>query len=111
MQFGEGGAGTFSDGKLNTQVKDKEGRIKEVLHIFVECGAPEEILYEKNPHIGTDNLRLVVKNMRKKIIEYGGVIHYNSTLEDIIIKDEKLDSIIVNGEAFKTDVLVLSNRS
>ena len=71
--FGEGGAGTFSDGKLNTQVKDKEGRIKEVLHIFVECGAPEEILYEKNPHIGTDNLRLVVKNMRKKIIEYGGV--------------------------------------
>ena len=47
MQFGEGGAGTFSDGKLNTQVKDKEGRIKEVLHIFVECGAPEEILYEK----------------------------------------------------------------
>ena len=108
VQFGEGGAGTFSDGKLNTQVKDKEGRIKEVLRIFVECGAPEEILYEKNPHIGTDNLRLVVKNMRKKIIEYGGVIHYNSTLEDIIIKDEKLDSIVVNGEAFKTDVLILA---
>ena len=108
VQFGEGGAGTFSDGKLNTQVKDKEGRIKEVLRIFVECGAPEEILYEKNPHIGTDNLRLVVKNMRKKIIEYGGVIHYNSTLEDIIIKDEKLDSIVVNGETFKTDVLILA---
>ncbi len=108
VQFGEGGAGTFSDGKLNTQVKDKEGRIKEVLRVFVECGAPEEILYEKNPHIGTDNLRLVVKNMRKKIIEYGGEIHYNSTLEDIIIKDEKLDSIVVNGEAFKTDVLILA---
>lgn len=108
VQFGEGGAGTFSDGKLNTQAKDKEGRISEVLKIFVECGAPEEILYEKNPHIGTDNLRLVVKNLREKIIEYGGVIHYNSTLEDIIIKNEKLDSIVVNGKHFKSDVLILA---
>ena len=108
VQFGEGGAGTFSDGKLNTQAKDKEGRISEVLKIFVECGAPEEILYEKNPHIGTDNLRRVVKNLREKIRYYGGTIHYNSTLEDIIIKNEKLDSIVVNGKSFKTDVLVLA---
>ena len=108
VQFGEGGAGTFSDGKLNTQAKDKEGRISEVLKIFVECGAPEEILYEKNPHIGTDNLRTVVKNLREKIRYYGGTIHYNSTLEDIIIKNEKLDSIVVNGKSFKTDVLVLA---
>ena len=108
VQFGEGGAGTFSDGKLNTQVKDKEGRIKEVLRVFVECGAPNEIMYEKNPHIGTDNLRLVVKNLREKILEYGGVIHYNSTLEDIIIKDEKIDSIVVNGEVFKTNALILA---
>ena len=108
VQFGEGGAGTFSDGKLNTQVKDKEGMIKEVLRVFVECGAPNEIMYEKNPHIGTDNLRLVVKNLREKILEYGGVIHYNSTLEDIIIKDEKIDSIVVNGEVFKTNALILA---
>lgn len=108
VQFGEGGAGTFSDGKLNTQAKDKEGRISEVLKIFVECGAPEDILYEKNPHIGTDNLRRVVKNLREKIRYYGGTIHYNSTLEDIIIKNEKLDSIVVNGKSFKTDVLVLA---
>ena len=74
----------------------------------MECGAPEEILYEKNPHIGTDNLRTVVKNLREKIRYYGGTIHYNSTLEDIIIKNEKLDSIVVNGKSFKTDVLVLA---
>ena len=78
------------------------------MRIFVECGAPNEIMYEKNPHIGTDNLRLVVKNLREKILEYGGVIHYNSTLEDIIIKDEKIDSIVVNGEIFKTNALILA---
>lgn len=108
VQFGEGGAGTFSDGKLNTQVKDREGRIKEVLKIFVECGAPEEIIYEKNPHIGTDNLRKVVKNMREKIIDYGGEIHYNSCLEDILINDNKIDSIVVNDKIIKTDILVLA---
>ncbi len=108
VEFGEGGAGTFSDGKLNTQVKDKEGRIAEVLKIFVECGAPAEIMYEKNPHIGTDNLRNVVKNLRKKIIADGGEIHYNSCLEDIIIQDDKIKAIIVNGQTIKTDVLVLA---
>ena len=108
VEFGEGGAGTFSDGKLNTQVKDKEGRIAEVLKIFVECGAPAEIMYEKNPHIGTDNLRNVVKNLREKIIADGGEIHYNSCLEDIIIQDDKIKAIIVNGQTIKTDVLVLA---
>lgn len=66
VQFGEGGAGTFSDGKLNTLVKDKYGRNKEVLRLFVKFGAPEAILYENKPHIGTDILRDVVKNMRRK---------------------------------------------
>ena len=68
VQFGEGGAGTFSDGKLNTLVKDKNGRNREVLRIFAECGAPRDILYESKPHIGTDILRNVVVNMRKFII-------------------------------------------
>ncbi|MCR5756054.1 MAG: NAD(P)-binding protein, partial [Acetatifactor sp.] len=66
VQFGEGGAGTFSDGKLNTLVKDKDGRNKEVLAIFVKHGAPEEILYDAKPHIGTDVLKTVVKSMREE---------------------------------------------
>ena len=68
VQFGEGGAGTFSDGKLSTQIKDKNNRIKEVLEVFVSNGAPSEILYDFMPHIGTDRLRDVVKCIRNKII-------------------------------------------
>ena len=72
--FGEGGAGTFSDGKLNTLVKDKRNLMSEVFKIFVENNAPEEITYIKNPHIGTDLLRNIVVNMRNKIIEMGGEV-------------------------------------
>ena len=72
IQFGEGGAGTFSDGKLNTLTKDKFNRNKRVFEIFVENGAPEEIMYEAKPHIGTDILRKVIVNMRNKIISLGG---------------------------------------
>lgn len=72
VQFGEGGAGTFSDGKLNTGVKDKDGRNRAVLEIFVKHGAKKDILYDGKPHIGTDVLATVVKNMRKEIIALGG---------------------------------------
>lgn len=65
VQFGEGGAGTFSDGKLNTLVKDPTGRNRFVLETFVKFGAPEQILYENKPHIGTDILAGVIKNMRQ----------------------------------------------
>lgn len=109
VQFGEGGAGTFSDGKLNTLVKDKEYRNKKVLEIFVESGAPEEILYINKPHIGTDNLRKVVKNLREKIIKMGGEIRYNTVLSNIEIEDSKVKSIeLNNGEKIDTDVLVLA---
>ena len=108
VQFGEGGAGTFSDGKLNTLVKDKENRMREVFKIFVECGAPEEIMYESKPHIGTDILQKVVVNLRKKIIAMGGEIHFNSCMEDIIISNGKIKSIIVNGKVIDTDILVLA---
>ena len=108
VQFGEGGAGTFSDGKLNTLVKDKENRMKEVFKIFVECSAPREIMYDSKPHIGTDVLRNVVVNLRKKIISMGGEIHYNSLLEDIIIKDNKLEAIVVNGKIIDASILVLA---
>ena len=73
VQFGEGGAGTFSDGKLNTLVKDKNYRMKKVFEIFVECGAPSDILYKNKPHIGTDLLRNVIINMRNKIIDMGAI--------------------------------------
>lgn len=108
VQFGEGGAGTFSDGKLNTLVNDKKFMMREVFKIFVECGAPREIMYESKPHIGTDILRNVVKNIREKIINYGGIIKYNSLLEDIVIEDESIKGIVVNKEFLECDLLVLA---
>ena len=83
VQFGEGGAGTFSDGKLNTLVKDKFGRNHEVLRIFAEHGAPESITYESKPHIGTDVLTAVVKEMRKYICAHGGEVRFHSQVTDI----------------------------
>ncbi len=106
--FGEGGAGTFSDGKLNTQIKDKKFRIKEMLDIFVECGAPDNIKYFKNPHIGTDVLKEVIKNLRKKIISFNAEFRFNSCLESINIKNNKINSIVVNGEKIPCDVLILA---
>ena len=110
VQFGEGGAGTFSDGKLNTLVKDPLFRNKKVLEIFVENGAPKEILYVNKPHIGTDLLRIVVKNIRNKIIEFGGEFKFNSCLTDINISDDgKINFIKINHkEIIKTNILVLA---
>ena len=109
VQFGEGGAGTFSDGKLNTSIKDREHRIKKVLETFVECGAPEEILYDAKPHIGTNILRDVVKNIREKIISLGGEFRYNTTLTDINISNNKIQSIIVNNkEIIPCNIVVLA---
>lgn len=109
IQFGEGGAGTFSDGKLNTLTKDKSFRNKKVLEIFIECGAPEEILYEAKPHIGTDILRNVIITMRNKIIERGGSFLYNSTMTDLIIENNKIKGIVINdNEKLYSDLLVLA---
>ena len=109
VQFGEGGAGTFSDGKLNTLVKDKNFRMKKVFETFVEMGAPEEILYMNKPHIGTDLLRNVIINMRNKIISMGGEFKYNTKMEDIIINNNKLKEIITSSnEHILCDTLVLA---
>ncbi len=108
VQFGEGGAGTFSDGKLNTMVKDKEYRSKKVLETFVKFGAPASILYSFKPHIGTDLLINVIANMRNEIIKLGGEFRYNSKLEDIIIENNKIAKVKVNDEYIDTDVLVLA---
>ena len=96
VQFGEGGAGTFSDGKLNTLVNDTNYRGKKVFETFVECGAPVEILYSYKPHIGTDILTEVVKNMRNKIISLGGDFLYNTCLTDLRIENNILKEIEVN---------------
>ena len=109
VQFGEGGAGTFSDGKLNTQIKDKENRIKKVLDIFIKHGAPEEIAYDYMPHIGTDKLREVVKSMREYIISLGGTFNFNSCLTNIIVKNNHIEEIEINNkDYYKVDTLILA---
>ena len=84
VSFGEGGAGTFSDGKLFTGNKDKYGQIRYMLEAFHKFGAPEAILYEAKPHIGTDVLKEVMKNMRSEIIRLGGEVHFSARLDDLV---------------------------
>lgn len=109
VQFGEGGAGTFSDGKLNTLVKDPMGRNRKVLELFVEHGAPEEILYWNKPHIGTDRLREVVKNMREHILSLGGEVRFHTKLTDICVEKNQLKAIVLNEkETMECNVLVLA---
>ena len=98
VQFGEGGAGTFSDGKLNTLVKDPIGRNHKVLADLVQFGAPEEIIYKNKPHIGTDNLRDVVKNIRKEIISLGGEVRFGAQVTDIFMEQGQLAGLEVNGK-------------
>ncbi len=108
VQFGEGGAGTFSDGKLNTLVNDKFGRNELVLKIFVENGAPQEILYESKPHIGTDILSIVVANMRNRMIGLGAEFRYRCRLDDISSSSSHITAFFDNGESLDTDALVLA---
>ncbi len=109
VQFGEGGAGTFSDGKLNTLVKDEFGRNKYVLQEFVMAGANEEILYINKPHIGTDVLRKVVKNLRQKIISLGGEFYFNSCVTDFRISNNCISKIEINNEReIDCEVVVLA---
>ena len=105
VQFGEGGAGTFSDGKLNTGIKDP--RTREILKIFYEFGANKDILTDAKPHIGTDVLKTVIKNIRQEIIFCGGEVRFNSKLEDISFENKRLKSITVNGEKIECDNLIL----
>lgn len=106
VSFGEGGAGTFSDGKLNTSVKDTFGRIEYVKKVFTEHGAPEEIMYMKKPHIGTDRLREVIKGIRNSIIKLGGTVMFDTKLTDIITDRQKLTGIkIMKTKTGKTDMI------
>lgn len=106
VQFGEGGAGTFSDGKLTARTKDSRCRI--VLETFVRHGAPEEILYSGKPHIGTDILKNVIKNIRCEIEKNEGKILFNTKLNDLNVRNGKLESITIGSEELPCDDLVLS---
>ncbi len=112
VQFGEGGAGTFSDGKLNTQVNDRDGRSAMILHAFTDAGAPQDILFESLPHIGTDQLQKVIPAIRKKIVELGGKVRFESQVTSLILSDDETRSIkgvIVNGdEQIEASVVVLA---
>ncbi|MCL2719065.1 MAG: FAD-dependent oxidoreductase [Lachnospiraceae bacterium] len=96
VQFGEGGAGTFSDGKLNTQVKDKDGIKKAVLSVFVNAGASKEILYEQKPHLGTDVLKKIIIELRKKIIANGGEIRFGQKVTGFSFDANKITGVIVD---------------
>jgi len=109
VQFGEGGAGTFSDGKLNTLVKDKDGRNRAVLETFVKFGAKESICYEAKPHIGTDVLMHVVRNMREEIIRLGGEVRFESCVTDICVENNHVSGVVVNGvEKLSCEQVVLA---
>lgn len=106
IQFGEGGAGTFSDGKLTTRIGDP--RCENVLAEFVENGAPRAIMQAAKPHIGTDNLRVVVKTIREKIKSLGGEIRFNSKFDSIGIRNSKLISVTVDGTEIPAEILILA---
>ena len=116
VQFGEGGAGTFSDGKLNTLVKDTKGRNRLVLEAFVEAGAPEEILWQNKPHLGTDLLIGIVENIRRQIEALGGELRFESQMTDLTLREGCIKSLQVTRTLgareeicdLETDVLILA---
>ncbi len=106
--FGEGGAGTYSDGKLYTR-STKRGDVKKILNILVQHGATEEILIDAHPHIGSNNLPKVVKEIRETIIQNGGEVHFNSRVTDITIESDKIKSVKINDEyIFSGEAVILA---
>ncbi|WP_324824468.1 NAD(P)/FAD-dependent oxidoreductase [Sinanaerobacter sp. ZZT-01] len=107
VQFGEGGAGAFSDGKLTTQIKDP--RVRKVLEELVAAGSNRDILYKQKPHIGTDVLRKVVVNIREQILNLGGEIHFESQMTSFEKKNGRVSGVFVNqGEFIPSDFVVLA---
>lgn len=106
VQFGEGGAGTFSDGKLTTRISDS--RCSYILNEFIAHGAPEEIRYKQKPHVGTDYLRTVVKEIRKEIISLGGEVRFGVCMEKLIIKNSSVCGVVTNQGEIPTNQVVLA---
>lgn len=109
VQFGEGGAGTFSDGKLYSQIRDPQHHGRKVLEEFVKAGAPEEILYVNKPHIGTFRLTGMVENMRQQIIALGGEVRFESKVTDLLIENDRIRGVqLGNGEQLMANQVVLA---
>ncbi|MDR0971856.1 MAG: FAD-dependent oxidoreductase [Bacteroidales bacterium] len=108
FSFGEGGAGTFSDGKLYTR-SNKRGSIEEVLDIFINHGADKEIKVDAHPHIGTDKLSTIIKNIRKTIISSNGEYHFNTKVVDLIVRNNRIKGVITqNGDRIEANYVVLA---
>ena len=109
VQFGEGGAGTFSDGKLYTQIRDREHRIPWVLRELVKAGAPEDILVNNRPHIGTDRLIKVVRTLREEIIAQGGEVRFESRVADALIEGGAMRAVtLTSGEVIESDRFIFA---
>ncbi len=106
--YGEGGAGTYSDGKLYTRSK-KRGDVDRILQLFVAFGASEEILIEAHPHIGTNKLPKIIKAMREKIIEFGGQVLFNTRVVDILVKNSEVQGVATqNGDVIEAQKIILA---
>ena len=106
--FGEGGAGAFSDGKLYTRSK-KRGNVKKILETFVKFGAPQDILIDSHPHLGSNKLPKIIKEMRNLILERGGEIHFQSKVTDLIVTGGRIKGVVVNdAEEFTADAVILA---
>ena len=106
--FGEGGAGTFSDGKLYTRSK-KRGSVKKILEVFVQFGADPQILVDVHPHVGTDKLPGVIRSIREQILACGGEIHFNSRVTDLLIRNEECKGLkLADGSQYEFDALILA---
>lgn len=105
--FGEGGAGTYSDGKLYTRSK-KRGDIRRILEILVAHGAKEDILYDAHPHIGTNKLPLLVSALRQSILDAGGEVHFNERVIDFIIEDSVIKGVVTSAKEFRGEAVILA---
>ena len=106
--FGEGGAGTYSDGKLYTR-SHKRGDVREVLNLFVAYGAPPDILVDAHPHIGTNKLPGIITAMREAIVAAGGLVHFNCHVVDLIVENDHVRGVITaNGNEYRSDAVVLA---
>lgn len=109
IQFGEGGAGTFSDGKINTGVKDRFQRIDKIVETFVDAGAPDEIRYMSKPHIGTDYLIKVVKSIRERIIALGGEVRFNTQVSELLFENKAVVGVrLMDGSVIESKQVVVA---
>lgn len=105
--FGEGGAGTYSDGKLYTR-SNKRGDVKKILEVFIQHGADKDIKINARPHIGTDKLPKIIENIRNFIIQKGGEIHFNEKVVDFIVKNDRITTIITEKKEYQADAVILA---